>query len=753
MLDRAFAAAARGDLRVGVGSHNLFDIAWALALREAGHLHDAVEIEMLEGMAPAQARSVRAVAGSLLLYTPVVDDAEFAAAIAYLSRRLDENAADENFLRALFTITPGSAAWEGERAKFDAAVAARLTVPTAPRREPGPPHRTRRGRSGRRVRQRTRHGFHPRREPRVDRPPPRRRRASRASAAAHPHRRGRRRRRAAADAARAWGATTTRERRAVLTRCADVMAAHRGRTIAVMTHETGKTVREGDPEVSEGIDMARWAAAQTRVLDELAREGTVPAPRGVVAGCRAVELPVRDPGQRGALCAGRRQCRAAEARAGERRDRQSSSSASSTKRASRPTSCSSCAVPDDDVGRHLIIHDSIDTVVLTGAYDTAQMFLEWKPQLRLIAETSGKNALVITGGADLDLAIRDLVRSAFGHAGQKCSAASLAIVEGSLHDDGAVPRAPRRRGPQLPRRSGPGSRDDGRTGHRPTGRQAPPRPDATGLGRAMARRAEATRRVGPVVEPGRPRRSTGRIVVPPHRVLRACARRHPRPRPRRCARHPERHRVRTDRRPAQPRSRRDRALERAGRGRQRVREPPYDGRDRAAAAVRRLEAFVGRPGRQDRRPRRHPPLRAVHSGASNGPRSTRRCWARATSPDCAPSRTSCATGPSPRSSCAPLRPRPTSSCNSSSRRRASPASRSRSRATTTFARRVGTSGAQRLRALGPISDGLARACHRAGVTVDDTAVTASARVELPRWMHEQAISRTLHRHGRVPGRE
>ena len=134
MLDRAFTAAARGDLRVGVGSHNLFDIAWALALREAGHLHDAVEIEMLEGMAPAQARSVRAVAGSLLLYTPVVDDAEFAAAIAYLSRRLDENAADENFLRALFTITPGSAAWEGERAKFDAAVAARLTVSTAPRR-------------------------------------------------------------------------------------------------------------------------------------------------------------------------------------------------------------------------------------------------------------------------------------------------------------------------------------------------------------------------------------------------------------------------------------------------------------------------------------------------------------------------------------------------------------------------------------------------------------------------------------------
>src|SRR5262249_47614608 len=89
---------------------------------------------------------------------------------------------------------------------------------------------------------------------------------------------------------------------------------------------------------------------------------------------------------------------------------------------------------DDDVGRHLVTHDAIDTVVLTGSYDTAQMFLAWKPQLRLIAETSGKNAIVITGGADLDLAIGDLVRSAFGHAGQKCSAASLAIVEAGVYD-------------------------------------------------------------------------------------------------------------------------------------------------------------------------------------------------------------------------------------------------------------------------------------------------------------------------------
>ena len=93
------------------------------------------------------------------------------------------------------------------------------------------------------------------------------------------------------------------------------------------------------------------------------------------------------------------------------------------------------ACPDNEVGQRLISHPDVDSVILTGAYETAELFRSWKPAMHLLAETSGKNAIVITEAADLDLAIRDLVRSAFGHAGQKCSAASLAIVEATLYDD------------------------------------------------------------------------------------------------------------------------------------------------------------------------------------------------------------------------------------------------------------------------------------------------------------------------------
>src|SRR5699024_8814359 len=51
---------------------------------------------------------------------------------------------------------------------------------------------------------------------------------------------------------------------------------------------------------------------------------------------------------------------------------------------------------------------------------------------RVFAETASKNAMIITPSADYDAAVRDAVRSAFGHAGQRCSSASLIILVGSV---------------------------------------------------------------------------------------------------------------------------------------------------------------------------------------------------------------------------------------------------------------------------------------------------------------------------------
>jgi proline dehydrogenase len=87
---------------------------------------------------------------------------------------------------------------------------------------------------------------------------------------------------------------------------------------------------------------------------------------------------------------------------------------------------------DRALGENLVRDERVELVVLTGSAETAEMFRSWRPNLPLLAETSGKNALIITPSADLDLAAADLVASAFGHAGQKCSAASLGILVGSV---------------------------------------------------------------------------------------------------------------------------------------------------------------------------------------------------------------------------------------------------------------------------------------------------------------------------------
>src|SRR5437870_2452100 len=121
-------------VHLGVASHNLFDIAYGLVLRDVLHVERWVEFEMLEGMANHQARAVQGRAGGLLLYAPVVRAEDFHSAIAYLVRRLDENTAPENFLRHVFDLEPGSAEWAAERDRFLAAFGIKAELSDAPRR-------------------------------------------------------------------------------------------------------------------------------------------------------------------------------------------------------------------------------------------------------------------------------------------------------------------------------------------------------------------------------------------------------------------------------------------------------------------------------------------------------------------------------------------------------------------------------------------------------------------------------------------
>ena len=419
LLDRAIGGDLVDALRLGVASHHLHHVALAVELAAARGAERQVDVEMLQGMAPAQARVVaRDVREQLVLYTPVVHSGDFDAAVSYLVRRLEENASPENYLYALFSDA-GPASYEE---RFRASVRDRDAVAATPRRT--------QDRSTEHVDLRDRFRNEPDTDPSL---PANRAWALRAIATDPPAvREPELTDPSAVDdvveraAASSWGERTPRERAAVLREAARALAAARGDLLTVMVGEAGKTVAEADPEISEAVDFAAYYADRAEEL-----EGAPFTADRVVVVTPPWNFPIAIPlgGCVAALAAGASvvikpapQVRAC-AEVG----------VAALHRGGIPADALQLVHTDEgDAGQRLVTHPAVDHVVLTGASQTAALFRSWRPDLRLVAETSGKNALVVTPSADPDLAVADLVRSAFGHAGQKCSAASLAILVGSV---------------------------------------------------------------------------------------------------------------------------------------------------------------------------------------------------------------------------------------------------------------------------------------------------------------------------------
>ncbi len=452
-LDPAHAAA----VRIGIASHNLFHLAWAIEVAKKRGVENQIDIEMLEGMANAEALAVAGQTGRVLLYTPVTRHEDFPAAVAYLVRRLDENTSEENYLRASFDMELNNEKFKEQQARFVISIAERHTISTESRRHHLKRHDAQNAfNDGKFENQSDADSTNPVFRSQLD-------------AAFKRHYEGNELRIPlqimgefltrteievgsdpsdngsawytysiaskqdidnAVAGARAhieeWDALGARGRGKILGDAAILMDNERAETIAIMSRDAGKTVAEADPEVSEGIDFARFYALSSYDKCDDSK------PLGVVLVVPPWNFPYAIPvgGVCSALAAG---------------------NAVILKPAPETVATAwqivrqlwDAGVPqhvlqfvptrDDDDGLHLVTHPGIDGTILTGSFDTAAMFTSWKPEIRLMAETSGKNAILISAAADIDSAVKDLVQSSFGHAGQKCSAASLAIVEESVY--------------------------------------------------------------------------------------------------------------------------------------------------------------------------------------------------------------------------------------------------------------------------------------------------------------------------------
>ena len=456
-----------GKIKAAFASHNLRSLAYAVAYgRELGISDLGYELQMLYGMAEPIQQAIRTLGLRLRIYAPV---GELIPGMAYLVRRLLENTSNESFIRHRFAedwsleelvrppaemplpdpeapslrpLTDPADPWPYSpepisewrqpevRAAFQAEVVRRrsaldLEVPaviggrevsTGGRIvsiDPGSPSTV----------------------------------VARSAACGPQH---------AADAIAAasaawprWGRTPAWKRASILFRASSWMRERRAELASLEIFEAGKPWKEADADVCEAIDFCEYYGRQMLHLSRGAPVQSPPgesnrltyAPRGVGVVIAPWNFPLAIPMgmTAAALVAGNPVVlKPAE---------QSPGVAWQIVRAFR-----AAGLPEgvlnflpgygEEVGPALVEHPDVSFITFTGSRAVGLGIVEAAGRTgpeqghvkRVVAEMGGKNAIIVDSDADLDQAVPGIIYSAFGYAGQKCSAASRLIVMSSIYD-------------------------------------------------------------------------------------------------------------------------------------------------------------------------------------------------------------------------------------------------------------------------------------------------------------------------------
>lgn len=456
LLDTALRSEHAKAVRIGVASHNLFHIAFALEIAKARNVMEQLDLEMLEGMANPEALAIAKRSMRILLYAPVTRGDDFASAVAYLVRRLDENTAIENYLRSSFEIGSDPEIFTEQSKRFLTSATERHQISTQSIRHQSNDFVITDQFENAPNADITNLDFLSKLDKEIGSVLKRSienipividgkeifdrnliegndpgdngkvwykycvAKSTDIDAAI----------KVANKSFKDWNELGALKRAEVLKKFSKIAHAEQEKTIAIMTRDAGKTVSEADPEVSEAIDFANYYALSAISLD-LERESS---PVGVVVVVPPWNFPYAIP--TGGICAALAAGNSVIFKSAPETVATSWHLVNQLWNAGVPKNVLQfVSTEDNEVGQSLITNDGVSAVILTGGYSTALLFSSWRNELNLLAETSGKNSMVLTACCDIDVAVKDLVQSAFGHAGQKCSAASLAIVDKSIYQN------------------------------------------------------------------------------------------------------------------------------------------------------------------------------------------------------------------------------------------------------------------------------------------------------------------------------
>jgi RHH-type transcriptional regulator, proline utilization regulon repressor / proline dehydrogenase / delta 1-pyrroline-5-carboxylate dehydrogenase len=461
-------------VHVGVASHNIFDLAYAYLLAQRKGVKGFLAFEMLEGMADHLRRAIQETGQAIFMYAPVVHEAQFTSAIAYLVRRLDENTGKENFLRHLSGLRMGSSIWRFLEEQFVRAGHHKDRVGDASHRTQNRLNETSSSRKGtysepvfrnepntdwslaanrewaEKVRSKWRKGS-------LETPPRIPIVVDGEEISSHREIQegldpsqlpesvviGRFALAGEGDILRAvkaakadpegWRDKELRERHRVLSNVAEELRKARSDLIGAAAANTGKVFTEADVEVSEAVDLAEFYPFSAHAFHDLGNirmrgKGVglvispwnfpIAVPCGGILACLAAGNTVIFKPSSEAILVAWVLCQCFW-RAGVSR------------RVLQFVPCTG-----ETIGS-LVRHPDVDFIIFTGGTLTGMTILKQRPDVFLAGETGGKNATIVAALSDRDQAIKNVLVSAFGNGGQKCSATSLLILEKEVYKDQA----------------------------------------------------------------------------------------------------------------------------------------------------------------------------------------------------------------------------------------------------------------------------------------------------------------------------
>ncbi|WP_201535183.1 bifunctional proline dehydrogenase/L-glutamate gamma-semialdehyde dehydrogenase PutA [Psychrobacter immobilis] len=247
-----------------------------------------------------------------------------------------------------------------------------------------------------------------------------------------------------------WQAVSAAERATILRKIADLFDENYAELMALCQVEAGKTLQDSIDEIKEAVDFCRFYADEAERLDTKVHEFTdlsgkqsrqVYKPRGTFVCISPWNFPLAI--YTGQIVAALAAGNTVVAKPAEQTSLIAHFGAQLMYQAGVPAEALQLVIGAGDVGGALTAADNISGVIFTGSTQTAQRInqslndhAQASGELPVfIAETGGQNAMIVDSTALPEQVVRDAVLSAFGSAGQRCSACRILCVQEEMADD------------------------------------------------------------------------------------------------------------------------------------------------------------------------------------------------------------------------------------------------------------------------------------------------------------------------------